>query len=183
MSNNTDKKEKKEMTAREFNLKWRILTALSGKMGRKGKILAYTIIVIFFFGLIIPGIMFLTGMIGGDFNRIEGQYQIIESKSDDKEVGTWWHLSIVKDEDGKQYLAIYDNEAGNPGVEGEIVELTEDYIKIDIDQDYYDELPTYDWKQEGRYLELNYIDRGKDIELLNNDISLYFGHDEEDLDE
>ena len=206
------------MTAREFNLKWRILMAfffqsggptnveyneedkplpermtvdknqltlgdvLSGKMGKRGKILTYFLIIIFVCGLLASGLYFWSGIFSLKdsikYLKIEGEYQIVESKSDDNNAGSWWRLSIHEtnydDEKHVEYFSIYDNEAGNPGVEGKIVELTDNYIKVLIDPEYYDKLPSGKWHQKGKYLEMSYTKNNKDIILSNNNISLYF---------
>lgn len=213
-----NKKDNKEMTAREFNIKWSILMALfgqssgpvnveynkenkplpkrmtadkkqltlgevlSGKMGKKGKILTYFLIIVFVCGLLASGLYFWSGIFSLKddikYLKIEGEYQIVESKSDDNNAGSWWRLSIHEtnydDEKHVEYFSIYDNEAGNPGVEGKIVELTDNYIKVLIDPEYYDQLPSGKWHQKGKYLEISYTKNNKDIILSNNNISLYF---------
>ena len=153
---------------------------LSGRMGKRGKILSCFLIIVFACGLLASGIFFWKMLFSIDINilKVEGEYQIVESKSDDNNAGSWWHLSIYEtnndDEKHIEYFSIYDNEAGNPGVEGKIVELTDNQIKILIDPEYYDQLPSGKWHQKGKYLEMSYTKNNKDIILSNNNISLYF---------
>lgn len=114
-----------------------------------------------------------------------GEYQAVEVDNPDDYIGGWWHLSILEDDcEYGDYLSIYDNEAGNPGVEGEIVLLDDKNIKIKIDPDYYDELPSGEWKDSGRYLELTYERISDGIILTNNEKSITFNWDmPEDVEE
>lgn len=83
------------------------------------------------------------------FSSLIGEYQVVAQENDNHElsVGGWWHLSVL-DEEGP-YLSIYDNEAGNPGVEGKVVALDESNIKIETDPDLTDELPAFEWSLVG----------------------------------
>ena len=107
-----------------------------------------------------------------------GEYQAVEVDDPDDYIGGWWHLSILEDDyEYGDYLSIYDNEAGNPGVEGEIVFFDDKNIKVKIDPDYYDELPSGEWKDSGRYLELTYERISDGIILTNNEKSIRFDWD------
>ncbi len=115
---------------------------------------------------------------GDALQKIVGEYQVVAVEDEDNYVGSWWHLSIMNDNDEYgDYLSIYDNEAGNPGVEGQIVALDETNIKVKIDPDYYDELPSANWKDSGDYLELTYAMTGDGIALSNNGTELHFNFD------
>ena len=78
---------------------------------------------------------------------LEGEY-----RPDDDDL-SWMILiidsngsSMLCDSLGMPYLTIYDDEAGNPGVEGKIFRLNKDTITIDIAFRYYAFLPESDWK-------------------------------------
>ena len=110
--------------------------------------------------------------------RVTGEYQAVEVDDPDDYIGSWWHLSILEDDsEYGDYLTIYDNAAGNPGVEGKIVSLDDKSIKIIIDPDYYDELPSGQWKDSGKYLELTYERTFDGIILANNGKSIRFDLD------
>lgn len=105
------------------------------------------------------------------FDKIAGDYQAVGEES-------WWHLYIGKnDESGNQELSIYDNEAGNPGVEGEIISLDDESVTIKIDQELYDQLPSGDWKDSGENLEMTYEVTDKGIILTNNNAGVEFKKD------
>ena len=107
-----------------------------------------------------------------------GEYQAVEVDDPDDYIGSWWHLSILEDDhDYGDYLTIYDNEAGNPGVEGKIVLIDDKNIKVKIDPDYYDQLPSGQWKDSGEYLELTYERTQDGIILTNNGKSIVFNWD------
>lgn len=107
-----------------------------------------------------------------------GEYQAVEVDDPDDYIGSWWHLSILEyDYEYGDYLTIYDNEAGNPGVEGEIVLIDDKNIKVKIDPDYYDQLPSGQWKDSGEYLELTYERTPDGIILTNNGKSIRFDWD------
>ena len=88
----------------------------------------------------------------GQINRIrlailEGEY-----RPTDEDL-SWMILTIdpkggaiLDDSPGVPYLAIFDDEAGNPGVEGEIIGLDEDTIIIKISKGFYESLPHSGWK-------------------------------------
>ena len=109
---------------------------------------------------------------------IAGEYQAVEvDPQDDPDgyIGGYWHLSIRDDEEaGGWYLAIYDNEAGNPGVEGLIESMDDTSIVVRIDPDYYDELPSGQWESDGETLEMSYACEEGGIVLTNNDQSITF---------
>ena len=112
---------------------------------------------------------------------LEGDYQAIEDEgSGDPEeyVGGFWHLCVNKQ--GGWYLSIYDNEAGNPGIEGYITEIDDENITIKYDPDYYDQLPSYKWKIDGKYLKLKYNNDAGFVTLTNNGHAIKF---ERDFDE
>ena len=114
-----------------------------------------------------------------DIKDIAGEYQVVaveDVKNDEDYVGTWWHLSIDSKE---EYLSIYDNEAGNPGVEGKIDFIDGSSLIIKIDPDYYEELPSAKWKSDGETLEVKYMKTDKGIELENNGKTLTFIKEEE----
>ena len=107
-----------------------------------------------------------------------GEYQAVEVDDPDDYIGSWWHLSILEDDyEYGDYLTIYDNEAGNPGVEGKIVLIDDKNIKVKIDPNYYDQLPSGQWKDSGEYLELTYERTPDGIILTNNGKSIRFDWD------
>ncbi len=114
-----------------------------------------------------------------------GEYQAVEVDDPDDYIGSWWHLSILMNHhEYGNHLSIYDNEAGNPGVEGEIVLIDDKNIKIKIDPDLYDQLPSGQWKDSGEYLELTYEKTPEGIILTNNGKSISFINDiPEDIEE
>ena len=114
-----------------------------------------------------------------------GEYQAVEVDDPDDYIGSWWHLSILEDDyEYGDYLTIYDNEAGNPGVEGKIVLIDDKNIKVKIDPDLYDQLPSGQWKDSGEYLELTYERTPDGIILTNNGKSIVFNWDmPEDVEE
>lgn len=112
--------------------------------------------------------------------KIVGDYQAVEFDNgvDDDYIGGYWHLTILNDDEKYgNYLTIYDNEAGNPGVEGEIVSTDDSNIVIKIDPDYYDQLPSYHWKDAGEYLEMTYTKTDDGIELTNNGYTVKFNEE------
>ena len=107
--------------------------------------------------------------------KIVGEYQVVGNEDEDNYIGSWWHLDILADdEEYGNYLSIYDNEAGNPGVEGEIVSLDDASIIVKIDPEYYDELPSSKWKDSGEYLEMTYSMNNGTMNLTNNDYTIKF---------
>lgn len=105
-------------------------------------------------------------------SNIIGEYQAVEVDASDDYIGGWWHLSII-DDDGL-YLSIYDNEAGNPGIEGFVKSLDETQITVEYDPDYFDAFPSSKWETDGAYLKLNYELKDDGICLINNDTSVFF---------
>lgn len=104
-------------------------------------------------------------VVNGDrFNDIAGEYQLEDS---------YWHLSIWEDEDG-QFLSIYDIEAGNPGIRGEITSLDQKNICIACDAELSEELPSKKWALEGAYLVLSYKKTEEGIILENGGAELEF---------
>ncbi len=114
-----------------------------------------------------------------------GEYQAVEVDDPEDYIGSWWHLSILMNHhEYGNHLSIYDNEAGNPGVEGEIVLIDDKNIKIKIDPELYDQLPSGQWKDSGEYLELTYERTLEGIILTNNGKSISFVSDiPEDIEE
>ena len=98
---------------------------------------------------------------------IAGEYQITGQDA------SYWHLHIGSG-DGSTDFSIYDNEAGNPGVEGQMVLLDDSRIGIQIDEDYFDALPSDKWQNDGDYLEMTYESDGNTITLTNGGASLVF---------
>ncbi|MCQ2500873.1 MAG: hypothetical protein MJ117_05960, partial [Lachnospiraceae bacterium] len=80
------------------------------------------------------------------FDDIVGGYKIqqVKSDNDDERVGWYWYLSIGYDEYGPS-LAIYDDEAGNPGVQGYISYIDDKNITVLIDYWYYEDMPKANW--------------------------------------
>ena len=114
-----------------------------------------------------------------------GEYQAVEVDDPDDYIGSWWHLSILdNDHEYGDYLSIYDNEAGNPGIEGKIVLIDDKNIKVKIDPELYDQLPSSKWKDSGDCLELTYERTPDGIILTNNGKSIRFDWDmPEDIEE
>ncbi len=100
---------------------------------------------------------------------VSGDYQIVTDNEDEN----FWHL-YISDDDGSDYLSVYDNAAGNPGIEGVIEKLDESHIDVRYDEDYYDQLPSYDWNTDGKLLKLEYRLTEAGIELSNSGTVLYF---------
>lgn len=128
-----------------------------------------------------------TGALGT--SSIAGDYQAVEydNGNDDDYIGGYWHLYIGQDEEsGDWNLSIYDNEAGNPGVEGPVTDMQENsnksgIITIEIDQDYYDELPSYKWITENdEFLTIEYKLTKNGIELTNNGTTIQFNREDSD---
>lgn len=107
-------------------------------------------------------------------DEITGEYEVSVEESSDQNVGEWWHLSIIDDDEYGEYLSIYDVEAGNPGVEGKITSIDDSTITINIDPDLYEQLPTDKWKCDGKTLTLDYAKAGDGIELTNNGTTVKF---------
>lgn len=110
---------------------------------------------------------------------ISGEYQAkgIYNKEFNEYDGSYWHLSIIPSgtyDHENDYLSIYDNSAGNPGVEGDISYLDSEKLKVRIDTDYYEELPDGDWECDGETLELSYQKTDEGIVLTNNGKDVLF---------
>lgn len=139
------------------------------------KYLAIIALVITFAALVKVFVDFKTD----DIKDIAGEYQVVaveDVENDEDYVGTWWHLSIDSKE---KYLSIYDNGAGNPGVEGKINFIDGSSLIVKIDPDYYEELPSGKWKSDGETLEVKYKKTDEGIELENNGKTLTFIKEEE----
>lgn len=101
------------------------------------------------------------------FEELRGDYQAQESGDGTKQyVGSYWHLDLAKSHK-KPYFALYDNEAGNPGVEGFIIRLTKDQIVVKINQDLYEGLPG-DWEDDGKTITISYEKKGNLLFLSNH---------------
>lgn len=144
----------------------------------------------FTFLLILLTLFMLTACESGDIDKDSltlacGEYQAVEVDDPDDYIGSWWHLSILEDDyECGDYLSIYDNEAGNPGVEGKIILIDDKNIKVEIDPELYDQLPSGQWKDSGEYLELTYERTTDGIILTNNGKSIRFDWDmSEDAEE
>ena len=64
-------------------------------------------------------------------------------------------------------MAIFDNGAGNPGVEGQIISLDNKKIVIKVDYDLYEGTPG-DWKLGDDTLELDYTIEDDGTLVLSN---------------
>ena len=84
--------------------------------------------------------------------------------------------SIMDEGPGKSYFAIYDAEAGNPGVEGRIIYLDENTIIIKIARRFFEELPDSEWETTylNSRLEMHYTKSGDKLILENNGKELEF---------
>lgn len=102
--------------------------------------------------------------------KIIGEYQA----ADDSGIDEWWHLSICWDDEDRLYLSIYDNSAGNPGIEGPVVSLDNEQIAMEYDDDYYDKLPSDKWKTDGKYLIMSYSLSEEGITLSNKNADAVF---------
>ncbi len=113
------------------------------------------------------------------FKSISGDYQAVAQETGDPNgyVGDWWHLYIGDDEEHGAYLAIYDNAAGNPGVEGPIYALDDSTVKIKCDPDLTDQLPSSEWEPDGDYLEMTYTTTDSGIILENSGKAIEFKKD------
>ena len=84
----------------------------------------------------------------------------------------------MDDGPGVPYLAIFDDEAGNAGVEGEIIGVDEDTITIKINKDFYERLPHDNWKTTlfDSRLEMHYKKSMENLILENNgeEMEFYF---------
>lgn len=113
-----------------------------------------------------------------------GEYQAVETEETDNPdnfVGGWWHLQIGYGDDGELYLSIYDNSAGNPGIEGKVKALDAKAVKIEYDPDLYDQLPCGRWKTKGKYLEMTYNVSGTEIKLTNSGYTVRFERESNDV--
>ena len=106
------------------------------------------------------------------YRNVIGDYQI--TGTDDN----YWHLFIGQSE-GEMRLSIYDNAAGNPGVGGTIDYFDDSVIRIRIDEDLFDALPSSEWETDGEYLEMTYESFDTGIILTNNGDPLMFMIDAE----
>ena len=98
------------------------------------------------------------------FENLQGDYQAIESE----DVDYYWHLYIGMLEDEKYYLSIYDNAAGNPGIEGKIIQLDDKMIKIKIDFDYFEEMPAAWELEDDTFIILQYQKEENGMIILTN---------------
>ncbi len=96
-----------------------------------------------------------------------------EYQADDEDA-SYWHLYIGENEEDKAFFSIYDNAAGNPGVEGEIVSLTDSSLVIKVDQDMFEALPSSQWELSKDKLELTYELLEDGIRLTNHETAVIF---------
>lgn len=110
------------------------------------------------------------------YEKLTGDYQAVEQASDNDEeyVGAWWHLYIGESESGTEYLTIYDNGAGNPGVEGDIITLNQTDIVISYDEELFEQLPSGLWEVSDGRLAMGYDLTDRGIELTNNGHTILF---------
>lgn len=102
------------------------------------------------------------------FASVKGEYQCIE-----KDIN-YMHLSISDDfEEFPYHLSIYDNAAGNPGVEGEIIHMDDSVITIQIDMDLFDEMPP-GWQEDEETLTMGYHLENDGIVLGNQGVDVRF---------
>ncbi len=66
----------------------------------------------------------------------------------------------------RPYFSVYDNNAGNPGVEGRIMYLKNGILIVEIDDDLFEEMPA-NWSTEegGKYAILDYAKTDEGIRL------------------
>jgi hypothetical protein len=95
------------------------------------------------------------------FQKFKPDYQMVGENS-------FWHLTFSRDyrnedtgETYDYYMTIYDNGAGNPGIEGPITFLDNKSLTIKVDFDLYEATPA-DWKlgEDTLDLEYSYTDDG-----------------------
>lgn len=98
--------------------------------------------------------------------EIAGDYQVTGLEDN------YWHLYISAEDE--PVLSIYDNAAGNPGIEGPIVKLDESTIRIRYDTDLYEALPSDQWRLDGKYLELGYERNDDSLTLTNHGAAVVF---------
>ena len=60
------------------------------------------------------------------FKNVKGDYNVVETDT----IGDWWHLCIGSNDDAPCDFSIYDAAAGNPGVRGEIISMTDSSLTI-----------------------------------------------------
>lgn len=121
-----------------------------------------------------------------ELNGVAGEYQAVEfdNGNDDDYIGGYWHLYIGQDEEsGDWNFSIYDNEAGNPGVEGPITEMDEESFTVKYDPDFFDQLPSSHWNMDGDYLKVEFELTADGIELSNNGKTITFVRDGGDEEE
>lgn len=102
--------------------------------------------------------------------QISGSYKIMS----DSEDNNYWAL-FIGDDDAGLYLTIYDDAAGNPGVEGVVTYLDDTKITVAVRDDLYEELPSDKWECDGKTLEMTYEKTPYGITLTNNNASVNFG--------
>lgn len=79
------------------------------------------------------------------FDKIKGDYDFRTSS----EGSAYDYMACyIGESEGTKFLTIYDT-VGNPGVEGPIVHLSDDTIIVDVDYDYYEQMPASDWELRG----------------------------------
>lgn len=106
------------------------------------------------------------------FAGIKGDYQAVETD----EIGGWWHLYIGEDQENDlpYYFTIYDNGAGNPGVQGEIIKLNDTSLTLKVHMDMFEQMPA-DWTlEDDSTLTLEYVCDETSITLTNSDLPVVF---------
>ncbi|MBQ1471104.1 MAG: hypothetical protein IIZ34_01945 [Eubacterium sp.] len=101
------------------------------------------------------------------FKQFKPAYQAVGKNN-------FWHIDFTRDfknedtgETYDYYMAIFDNGAGNPGVEGQIISLDNKKIVIKVDYDLYEGTPG-DWKLGDDTLELDYTIEDDGTLVLSN---------------
>lgn len=83
-------------------------------------------------------------------------------------------LGIEYTDKGVPYFDLYDGDAGNPGVEGEIVQLNDHEMVVRYDPSLFEELPSEKWKVSGGQLKMEYELNDLGILLTNSGDSVQF---------
>lgn len=116
------------------------------------------------------------------FGNLAGHYQAEEQGSPEKGdyVGAFWHLFLSdKYPDEADYLfTIYDNGAGNPGFQGEVVSLDEKHMKVKIDLDEFEQMPG-SWQHEDGYIVFTYEQKKNKLYLSNHQCTVTFHKENE----
>lgn len=106
------------------------------------------------------------------FKSLCGDYQSLEDEKNG--IGSYWHMGIGKSDKGKPYVWIFDDEAGNPGIQGEIVELSGDRMVICYDEEWFEELPADQWQVKDGMLDIQYRKTKDGLAFINNRMEVLF---------